>query len=101
VRAALHGPFISCCCCEPSPRLAEGSGESRGRQHSKRGARAVVVVILAPVLDQHLGFSQAGEQLHGEQVVAGARAEAVGVGFCRASQARYRRCQPARSDTNP
>jgi hypothetical protein len=40
----------------------------------------VVVVVLAPVLDQDLCLGQAGEQLDAEQLVADATAEALDVG---------------------
>ena len=42
--------------------------------------RPVLVVVLAPVLDEHLGLGEAGEQLDGEQLVPDSGAEALDVG---------------------
>jgi hypothetical protein len=65
-------PFVS-----TLGRLEDRGGELGGGHHPQRAVRPVVVVLLAPVLDQHLGFGQAGEQLDGQQLVADAGAEAL------------------------
>ena len=41
--------------------------------------RSAVVVVLAPVLDQDLRLGEAGEQLHREELVADASAEALDI----------------------
>ena len=54
-------------------------GERGGGHHPERAVRLAVVVVLAPVLDQDLGLGEAGEQLHREELVADASAEALDV----------------------
>ena len=78
--AALLAPFARCRCGRWRERLTEAGGE-RGRSHHAEGAvGTMVVVVLAPVLDQHPGFGQAGEQLNSEELVADAPAERFDVG---------------------
>ena len=54
-------------------------GERGGGHHPERAVRLAVVVVLAPVLDQDLRLGEAGEQLHREELVADASAEALDV----------------------
>jgi hypothetical protein len=60
-------------------RSADGGGERGRGAHPERAVGAVGVVVLAPVLDQPLGFGQAGERLDAEQLAADAGAEALDV----------------------
>jgi hypothetical protein len=45
-----------------------------------RAVRATAVVVLAEVLDHHLGLGQAAEHLDGQQLVADTAAERFHVG---------------------
>jgi hypothetical protein len=49
----------------------------------------VVVAVLAPVLDEHLGFDEAGEQLDGEELVADREPKPSTEGFCREPGSMY------------
>ena len=60
-------------------RLAVAAGEDGWGEHPERGVRPALVVVVAPVLDQDWRFGQAAEQLHRQQLVADAAAEALDV----------------------
>ncbi len=67
---AVIAPFPSCRFRGLREPLVERVGERRRGHHPERGVRPMLVVVLAPVLDQALRLGEAGEQLHSEHVLA-------------------------------